>query len=231
MTLQLFQVQLHAAFRFFVEFLRRPEWVAALALLIQAFILGLQAKILRKHGATMETHAQIAGKQAETAELIGKALAQQERILDEQTKIMAQQFEFQRAAMGQADRQRAFDSVLSLRKSLDMLISKIQSPGQRYPDRIAEEQRMQTELLTQILPLHNALLSTIHLTPEEKEYFGAYSVDVLSVVSGDANFPARLPQMKQVQQQYSEQEFLRMVAKIGKAQEPADNSRDPFVIR
>jgi hypothetical protein len=205
--------------RSIVGFFRKPEWVAAIALLIQGAILLLQAVILRRHGATMEEHAGIAKAQAETAALIGKTLDQQEKILREQTKIMAEQFRFQRTAMAQADRQEVFSALLSIRKSLHMLIAKIQEPGERYEPRIAEEQRMQAELLAAILPVQNAFITSVHLTPEEKDYFGRYVVEVYDAVAGDMNFPSRLPKMKLVQQNNSEADFLKMVAKIGKPQE------------
>jgi len=209
-----------AAMRSFVEFLRKPEWVAAIALLIQAAILLLQAVILRRHGATMEEHAGIAKAQAETAALIGKALDRQERILAEQTKIMSEQLKFQRAAMAQADRQEVFSALLSLRTSLHMLIAKIQEPGERYEPRVAEEQRMQAALLAAIVPLQNSYISSVHLTREEKDFFGQYIVDAVDAVSGDSNFPRRLPKMKAVQEKYSDSDFVKMVAKIGKPQEP-----------
>ncbi|MGA9039744.1 MAG: hypothetical protein WB421_04340 [Terriglobales bacterium] len=205
-----------ATLRYLLVFLREPEWVAAIALLIQAGILLLQAAILRKHGETMEKHAEIAKGQSETAALIGKALDQQGKILDEQTKIMDEQFKFQRATMAQADRQQVFAALVALRNSMHMLIAKIEEPGERYPPRLAEEQRMQAALLTHMLPLQNAFISSVHLTPEEKDYFGRYSVDVFDAVSGDVNFPARLPKMKQVQQKYSESEFIKMAGRIGK---------------
>jgi hypothetical protein len=208
-----------ATLRSVVEFLRKPEWVAAIALLIQAAILFLQAVILRKHGTTMEEHAGIAKAQAETAALIGKALDQQGKILDEQTQIMDEQFKFHRAAMAQGDKQKVFDSLLGLRRSFHMLIAKIEEPGQRYEPRVAEEQRMQAELLTLMLPLQNAFISSPHLTRDEKDYFGRYTVDVFDAVSGDKNFPARLPKMKEIQQKYSESDFLKMAEKIGKPQE------------
>jgi hypothetical protein len=130
-----------ATLRWFLEFLRKPEWVAAIALLIQAGILLLQALILRRHGETMEKHADVAKAQSETAELIGKALDQQGQILNQQTKIMDEQFKFQRAAMAQADRQQVFDSLLKLRNGLHMLIAKIEEPGMVNESRVAEQQR------------------------------------------------------------------------------------------
>src|ERR1017187_1161356 len=202
------------AMRSFVEFLRKPEWVAAIALVIQAAILFLQAVILRKHGKTMEEHARIAKTQADTGVLIGKALDQQGKILAEQTKIMNEQFKFQRAAMAQADRQEVFDSLLSLRNALHMLIAKVQEPGERYPPRIAEEQRMQARLITHLLPVQQAFISSVHLTAEEKDYIGRYVVDVGEAVSGDINLPARLPQMKEIDRKYPESDFIKVIAKI-----------------
>jgi len=139
--------------------------------------------------------------------------------LTEQTKIMGEQFKFQRAAMAQADRQEVFSSLISLRTSLQMLIAKVQEPGDRYDPRVAEEQRMQAALLAHILPVQNAFVCSVHLTPEEKDYCGRYIVDVHEAVSGDANLPARLRKMKQIDAKYSEADFIKMVAKIGKPQE------------
>ena len=207
-----------------LEYLRKPEWIAAIALSIQALIfllqaafLAWQASILRRHAAILEEHTEIAGTQADTAVLIGKALDQQGKILDEQAKIMGEQFKFQRAAMAQADRQQVFAALLSLRESLHMLIAKVEEPGERYPPRVAEEQRMQAALLTQTLPIQSAFISSVHFTPEEKNYCGRFVVDVVDAVSGD-NLPARIPKMKQIQQKYAESDFLKMVAKIGKPQ-------------
>lgn len=207
--------------RFFHDFLGKPEWVAAFALLIQAIILIIQAKILGRHADTMEEHTKIAGTQAKTAELIGQALGQQGKILTEQTKIMDALFKFQRAAMAQADRQEVFSALISIRSSLHMLIAKIQEPGERYEPRVAEELRMQAALVAAIFPVQNAFISSVHLTSEEKDYFGRYIVDVCDVVSGDSNFSSRLPKMKLVQQKYPESDFLKIVAKIGKPQELA----------
>lgn len=98
--------------------------------------------------------------------------------------------------MAQADRQAVFSALLSIRSSLHMLIAKIQEPGERYDPRVAEEMRMQAALLAAILPVQNAFISSVHLTPEEKDYYGRYIVDVCDVVSGDSNFPSRVPKMK-----------------------------------
>src|ERR1700738_3321883 len=53
----------------------------------------LSAELLKVHTA-----------QAETANLIGQALSQQGKVLDEQTKIMAKQFELQRRVESKTER-------------------------------------------------------------------------------------------------------------------------------
>jgi hypothetical protein len=191
-----------------------PEWIAAFALLIQAGIFLLHARILQKHGKALDKTVEIAGTQAETGKLMATALDQQGTILAEQTKIMDEQFKFQRSAMAQADRHEVFSALISLRTSLRMLIAKIESPGTRLPERIAEEQQMQESLLAHTLPVQKAFFSSVHLTKEEKDYCGHFTVDVNDAVEGDANLPARLPKMKQILVKYPEAEFLKMVAKI-----------------
>jgi hypothetical protein len=176
---------MHQSFKAVLEFIRKPEWVAAVALLIQAIILGLQAKILRKHGSTMEEHAGIAKAQAATAELIGKALNQQEKILADQTKIMGAQFSFQRRIEAQAAREKVYDSILTLQSSVSLLISKITSPGERYAPRVAEEQMAQAAVKAAILPVQKATITSLHLTEEENEYFTNYTLDLVQILSSD----------------------------------------------
>ena len=65
-----------------LEYIRRPEDLAAVALLIQAGILAVYALVFRKH--------------ARTTDRISEAIRQQGKILDDQTKIMEEQFKFQR---------------------------------------------------------------------------------------------------------------------------------------
>jgi len=203
----------------FVEHHSSPEWIAAFALLIQAGIFLLHARILHKHSAALDKTVEIANTQAETGKLMATALDQQSKILAEQTKIMGEQFKFHRATMAQADRHEVFSSLISLRTSLKLLIAKVQEPGERYAPRIAEEQRMQAALLAHMLPVQKAFISSVHLTPEEKDYCARFIVDVHDSVEGDANLPARLHQMKQVDAKYPDTDFLKMVAKIGKPQE------------
>jgi hypothetical protein len=176
---------MRATFRLFIDFIRKPEWVAAVALLIQAVILWLQARILRKHGKTMEEHAGIARDQASTAELIGKALEQHAKILSEQSKLTEAQFKFQRMIEVHAAREKVYDQLFALHSSVLLLISKITSPGQRYPDRLAEELMAQGQLLAAIAPTYKASLISLHLTDEEKYYFKRYTDDLGKIVTND----------------------------------------------
>lgn len=66
-----------------------PEAVAAIALVIQAFILLQHRRILNGLGETLE-------RQAETAKMIGHSLEQHGRILADHTRIMDEQFKFQK---------------------------------------------------------------------------------------------------------------------------------------
>ena len=68
---------------------RWPEAIAAIALVIQAFILLQHRRILTGYGETLE-------RQAETAKLIGHALEQHGRILSDNARIMDEHFKFQR---------------------------------------------------------------------------------------------------------------------------------------
>ena len=77
--------------------IRWPEAIAAFAMVVQAFILLQHRKILREYGDTLV-------KQAETAKMIGHALEQHGRILADHTRIMDEQFKFQKKIEAKIDR-------------------------------------------------------------------------------------------------------------------------------
>jgi hypothetical protein len=213
---------LHAFSLWFHQFLenhRSAEWIAAFALIGQLGIFMLHAWILHRHSEALDETVKIASTQAETGKLMATALDQQSKILAEQAKIMDEQFNFQRSVAAQADRQEVFTALLRLRESFHMLIAKVQDPSDRYAPRIAEEQQMLARLLANTLPVQRAFISSVHLTPEEKDFCGRYLLEVSNAVEGDANLPACLHKMKAVDAKYSEDEFLKMVTKIGKPQE------------
>ena len=66
-----------------------PEAIAAIALVVQTLILWQHRRILTGYGETLE-------RQAETAKLIGHSLQQHGRILADHTRIMDEQFKFQK---------------------------------------------------------------------------------------------------------------------------------------
>jgi heme exporter protein D len=68
---------------------RWPEAIAAVALVLQTLILWQHRRILTGYGETLE-------RQAETAKLIGHSLQQHGRILADHTRIMDEQFKFQK---------------------------------------------------------------------------------------------------------------------------------------
>ena len=66
-----------------------PEAIAAVALVLQTLILWQHRRILTGYGETLE-------RQAETTKLIGHSLQQHGRILADHTRIMDEQFKFQK---------------------------------------------------------------------------------------------------------------------------------------
>jgi|HubBroStandDraft_1064217.scaffolds.fasta_scaffold243389_2 hypothetical protein len=161
------------------ELLRKPEWVAAVALLIQAVILFTQAWILHRHAETMEKHKEIARTQANTAELIGTALQQQAKILSDQGKIMAEQLELQRRMAAQAEREKVFGVVLELRSRVVVLVSALSAaspPGTTISLGTREKQESSwSSLEAAILPCQKAMITSIHLSQDEKNYFLRYA--------------------------------------------------------
>ena len=75
--------------KYFIGDIRWPEALAAIALVIQTFILWQHRRILTGFGETLE-------RQAETAKLIGHSMEQHGRILADHTRIMDEQFKFQK---------------------------------------------------------------------------------------------------------------------------------------
>jgi hypothetical protein len=192
------------------ELLRRPEWVAAIALLIQAVILFLQFKILRRHAETMEEHKTIAGTQAETAKLIGQALTQQSKILDEQ-------FNFQKRLAAQAERGRVFDVVLELRSRVVSLLSLLSStPGYQLtsPESREKQEFAWNRLEESILPCEKALITSIHLSPEERNYFlgFAQAVDALKHTN---DVSKELQDLRGIEDRYKD--FAKMMIRAAQA--------------
>jgi hypothetical protein len=192
--------------RSLVEPLRKPEWVAAIALLIQAVILFLQAKILSRHADTMEEHKQIAGAQAKTAELIGQALRQQSSILDDQSK-------FQKRLAAQAERDKVFGLVRELRSSvvvLTRLCSVTPIHQSNDPENREKQESAWNRLEDAILPCQKALITSIHLSSEEKNYFLGYAQAVRTLKHTNS-MADDYPGLRDLENSY--QDFARMMIK------------------
>jgi hypothetical protein len=190
-----------------LEFIRKPEWVAAIALLIQAAILWLQARILRKHGETMEEHAGIAKAQATTAELIGKALNQHEKILADQTKIMDEQFTFQRRVEAQAARLKVYEALLDVNSNIELLIQ----VGSQNPANVDSEKRVFSSLVLSVAPCQKAVVTTIHLTPTERTYFLRFLTDVSALALKQSPRP-EVTKFWELKNKYTD--FLTMLSNV-----------------
>ena len=207
-----------------------PEWTAAIALgaqavifLVQAAILFWQGSILRRHATTLEKNTEIANTQADTAKLIGQALDQQGRVLDEQTKIMDEQFKFQRKVEAQAERAEVFDLVLELRTqfvAVKGVLSANLGPGITFTQESREKiENAWQRLNAAILPCRKALITSIHLSQEEKNYFLGFAQAVDALERGHTNtIEADLKALKKVEDDHKE--FLKKM--MGTAR-PSEN--------
>jgi len=157
-----------------------PDWIAALALSLQAIIFLLQAaifwwqaSILSRHAATLEKHTEIAGKQEETAARIGEVLKQQGELLHEQTKIMERQLELQRRIEEKSEREKVFDLVINLEEKVSSLASKL---SRVQLSDVTQEDRRDVALRFEDLDRANSecrksLFTAIHLSEDEKKHF------------------------------------------------------------
>jgi|HubBroStandDraft_2_1064218.scaffolds.fasta_scaffold434366_1 hypothetical protein len=200
---------MRSVFKFVLDGLRKPEWVASIALLIQAVILGLQARILTRHGKTMEEHAGIAKAQAATAELIGKALNQQEKILADQTRIMDEQFKFQRRVEVQAGRRKIYEALFEVHQTL-MTIIQVSDTGDGFRERNAWG-----NFIKSIIPCQKEVLTTIHLSDGERQYFKNYLGALIDVIPSDGVGPVN--ELKGVVAKHSD--FMKRLTEV--SQTPA----------
>ena len=164
-----------------------PEWIAAIALsaqalifLLQAGFLWWQASILRRHATTLEEHTKISDTQAETLKLIASASEQQGRVLAEQTKIMDEQFKFQRKVDAKVERGNLFTLVIEAQTSLEGLVSRLsrlQQSNLTQEDSLELSQSFDM-LVQNITACQKAVFIAIHLSAEEKKYYLAYGHDL-----------------------------------------------------
>lgn len=159
------------------------EWVAAIALsiqalifLLQAFIFAWQALILRRHATTLEEHTA-------TAKLIKEALDQQKTVLNTQSEIMSKQLELQRQVDEKAEREVLFGSVIKVQVDLETLarrLQRVQLSTVTGQDR-ADASDLFNSLAGSVAECRKALLVAIHVGPEEKKPFVDFCDDVASV--------------------------------------------------
>jgi hypothetical protein len=157
-----------------MESLRKPEWIAAAALLIQAFILWLQSRILTRHAGTMEKHVDIAKTQAEIAKSIGNALSQQ-------GVIMEGQLNFQKMVEAKAEREKVFDVVLDLRARFVRLHTTLGSIPVAAGISAGTREKLDFDwdrLEEALLPCLKALITSIHISAAERNYFIQYAQSV-----------------------------------------------------
>ena len=101
---------------------------------------------------------------------------QQGKVLDEQTKIMDEQFKFQRTIELKAERVQVFDALMRLHVSFKALLStlsevQLSNYTQAMQDRVRSDwRRMQEDLL----PCTKAIHTSIHMSPQERDYFMGY---------------------------------------------------------
>jgi hypothetical protein len=186
-----------------LEYIRRPEDLAAVALLIQAGILAVYALIFRKH--------------ARTADRISEAIRQQGKILDDQTKIMEEQFKFQRRVEAAAEKQKVFDLIFSLQTQVMWLESIMESPITRTLERVETEKRTWDKLSSSMVACEKALLSSTHLSQADKQYFLRYAYDVSKLEQGD-DLAKNIRNLKAIADKYHD--FVLMLLQT--AQQSAD---------
>lgn len=185
--------------------------------MLQAGFLWWQANILRRHAATLERHTDIAGTQAQTANLIGQALNQQGRVLDEQTKIMAKQFELQRRVETKVERNSLFTSAVDMQGalvSLDRRLSRIllSNVTQKDNDEVARYFETLNQNATACM---KELMTAVHISKEEKQYFSNYSRK-LSDLEYTGDVRKTLEDVKAIRATTTEQLFYAKLGELAK---------------
>jgi hypothetical protein len=192
----------------FRESLKSPEWIAAYALTIQIGIFAWQARILRRHAGTLEKHTDIAGKQEETAKLIGAALAQQQQ-------IMTAQFKFQKQLEAQSERKIVFDLIMNLLTSVYSLTAKLSVVQYSSGSEVEEIREAWTRMDNCATTCQMALLGCEHMSREELKHFSGYLDDVSQLKQTNAANRADYYLLVTLNEKHKD--FLNTVAKNRKA--------------
>ncbi len=198
------------------------EWIAAIALSIQAVIFLLQAgflcwqaTILRRHATTLEKHTEIADVQAETAKLIGQALDQQGKVLTDQTTIMGGQFSFQQKLATQAERTNVRNLIVAVHGRLVILDSKLSRATFAHTAEFRQDvDRHFDALAGAVYGCQKQVSVSIHLTEPQKKYFLAYC-DSLASLHATGNNNQDFDQVRSLKDKYEDDSFSRMIESLG----------------
>jgi len=191
---------IYAALMWFRNSLRDPSWVAAYALLIQVFIFFWQARILRRHAATLEEHTAIAGTQATTADLIRQAVQQQEAILKDQ-------FKFQQLLQTQSEKKAIFDLMVQLYGSVQTLTSKVNAAPSTQKG-LTEIMECWIDVKKYATACTQALVTSAHLDTDGRELFFSY-IDDVGKLQPSTNQTAEYNQLRDFNTKYKD--FLALV--------------------
>jgi hypothetical protein len=200
------------------------EWVAAIALLAQAFIFLLQAGIFAWQALILRRHAKTLEEHTATAKLIKEALDHQETVLNTQSDIMSKQLELQRQIDEKAEREIVFSSVINVQTDLEALarrLGRVQLSTVTGQDR-AEASDIFNRLAGSVTECHKAIVMALHLGDEEKEPFVAFCNDVSALPeTGD---PAKdLKPVTELRDKYKGMIFSAKVGMLARTRKRDDN--------
>jgi hypothetical protein len=199
---------IHTALVWFRGSLRDPSWIAAYALLTQVFIFWWQARILRRHAATLEEHTRIAGTQATTADLVRQALQRQEAILKDQFKL-------QRQLEAQSERRIMFDLITRLLTSVYSLTAKLTVVQYTSPREIEEIRDAWTRMDNDATVCRMALIGSEYMSEAESRHFTDYLDDIRQLKQTNAGNNADYHQLRAFNERHKD--FLTVVAENRKA--------------
>lgn len=151
----------------------------------------------------MERQTEISQKQADTAELIGKALSQQ-------GTIMTAQFNFQRQLEAQSERKIMFDLIIKLLTSVHSLTAKLVVAQYTTPQEIERIREAYTRMDNDATACRSALIVCEHLSKNERDHFYGYLEDVAQLNQTNAGNHADYIQIKNLNDKH--EDFMTLMA-------------------
>jgi hypothetical protein len=164
--------------RWFVTSLHDHDWLTVYILSLQAVLFLVQAGIFIWQGFILRHHGDVMDKQAETAQLISQALAQQGTILADQTKIMSAQFDFEKVLHANAERKAIFDMVFALVVSVRQLAISLQDPTNSN-EVLMQTKKAWADMKAKASSFGQALLACQYMSNEELTHLKTYFDDVI----------------------------------------------------